>query len=75
MKQFSESYSVGACAVLVETAYTGMPPEGLLGRKSTEAHTQKRFWRELIAFFPLIRRGPHRKRKNYAGYTERKVIS
>jgi hypothetical protein len=30
MKQFSDSDSVGASAVLVETAFTGMPPEGLL---------------------------------------------
>jgi hypothetical protein len=34
MKQFSGSHSVGASAILVETAYTGMPP-------STERHTKK----------------------------------
>jgi hypothetical protein len=25
----------------------------------------KKFWEELIAYFPLIRHGPHRKRNNY----------
>jgi hypothetical protein len=27
----------------------------------------KKFWEELIAYFPLIRHGPHRKPKNYGG--------
>jgi hypothetical protein len=27
-------------------------------------------WKEIIAYFPLIRHGPHRKRKNYGGYTD-----
>jgi hypothetical protein len=25
----------------------------------------KKFWEELIAYFPLIRHGPHRKRKTW----------
>jgi hypothetical protein len=29
----------------------------------------KTFWEELTAYFPLIRYGPHRKRKKLGGYT------
>jgi hypothetical protein len=29
----------------------------------------KKFWEELIAYIPLIRRGPHRKQK-IGGYTD-----
>jgi hypothetical protein len=32
------------------------------------------FWEEIIAYFPLIRHGPHRKQK-IGGYTDSKVIS
>jgi predicted RNA-binding Zn-ribbon protein involved in translation (DUF1610 family) len=39
----------------------------------------KKFWEELIAYVPLIRQGPHRKRKNYGEviyrHTDSKVIS
>jgi hypothetical protein len=31
----------------------------------------KNFWEELIAYFPLIRHGPHRKRKIKGGQTHR----
>jgi hypothetical protein len=34
-----------------------------------------KFWEELIAYFPLIRHGPHRKRKSQKWYTDSKMIS
>jgi hypothetical protein len=63
MKQFSGSCSVGASAVFVETAFTGMPPEGLLGRRSTETHTQNEILERSNCLLSLIRLGPHRKQK------------
>jgi hypothetical protein len=35
----------------------------------------KKFWEEIIAYFPLIRHGPHRKRNKYVEHTDSKVIS
>jgi hypothetical protein len=38
-------------------------------------YTNKKFWEELIAYFPLIRHGPHRKRKKSGRrYTSSKVV-
>jgi hypothetical protein len=38
------------------------------------SHLNK-FWEELIAYSSLIRHGPHRKQKNYVGYTDRHANS
>jgi hypothetical protein len=35
----------------------------------------KKFWEELIAYFPLIRHGPHKKQNNLDTQIDRKVIS
>jgi hypothetical protein len=32
-------------------------------RERIETNNYKKFWEELIAYFPLIRHGPHRKRR------------
>jgi hypothetical protein len=39
-------------------------------------HISKKFWEELIVYFPLIQYGQHRKRKKkYGGHTDSMVVS
>jgi hypothetical protein len=45
----------------------------ILLAKSEGEHYYKKFWEELIDYFPLIRRGPHRKRNGIG--SDSKVIS
>jgi hypothetical protein len=34
-----------------------------------------KLWEEIIAYFPLIRHGPHRKRKTWGGVTDSMVTA
>jgi hypothetical protein len=36
-------------------------------RKQCQTKSKKKFWEELIAYFPLIRHGPQRKLKKFGG--------
>jgi hypothetical protein len=40
-----------------------------MGKTLGDILLYKKFWEELTAYFPLIRHGPHRKRKILGGHT------